>query len=74
MYQRILRMIKEQFETNSVDSDNFFLNIDNVQNIINEANKDMALSPIRQKKGLRRENSISSIGAIIKQKDGRAFS
>lgn len=61
-------MIKEQFESNSFYSDTFFMNLNNVQNIINEANKDLALSPIKQR-CLNRQSTLSSIGNIIKQKE-----
>lgn len=47
MYSKALRLIKEQFENNDIDSDAFFLSLSNVQTIINEVNQDMALSPIK---------------------------
>lgn len=68
LYQRILRLIKEQFESNSTDSEAFLHNINNVQTIINEANKDLALSPIKARHS-RRVSSISSIGNL-KPKEG----
>ena len=46
-----------------MDSEAFLLNINNVQTIINEANKDLALSPVRARHS-RRVSSISSIGNL----------
>lgn len=60
IYQHILRFIKEQVESNNLDSQDFFNNLISVEDMIIEADNDFKMSPLRSKLYLQRDSKVSS--------------
>jgi hypothetical protein len=65
IYQRILRLIKEQVESDNLDSQDFFNNLINVENMIIEADNDFKMSPIKSKVYLHKESTVSNASTVL---------